>query len=314
MKRAYDPTEYLYLSARLRAHLGMSEKISAEKLFALSYEEAVRLLGGENTDEILDQRMKDAFDFVQEFSPDPSFIRLFSYPYDCQNLKLCLKYSLLSAKESPPLFIFGSVLPEEVQKAVADRDFSVFPPALCAAAEQALAVFEKSGDIQKLDLILDRAAFEDMLSAATAFDCAFLIELVRYKIDCYLLLAFCRMKELNMGLELFPELYVKGAHLPLSFFEPLNEKPLSDFYRRVKKQSEFSELDLELSEDKPITCADFQAQLDRFYYEKARLALKETYGAETVAAYLLCEEAEIKQIRKLLAEKYKRTKGQGSDG
>ena len=44
-------------------------------------------------------------------------------------------------------------------------------------------------------------------------------------------------------------------------------------------------------------------QLDRLYYERVRTAYQNTYGAEPVAAYLLCEEIEIKRIRKILSQK-----------
>ena len=131
------------------------------------------------------------------------------------------------------MFAFGSVSPDAVASAVNTGDFSAFPPELCKAAQRALEVFEKSGDIQKLDLILDRAAFADMLCTAEDFGCEWITDLVRFQIDCYLILAFCRMKELQMGMELFPELYVDGARLPLSFFEQLADQPLAEFFPRL---------------------------------------------------------------------------------
>ncbi len=303
MKHPYDATDYLFLSARLRARLAMRDVPDTEKLSAVSYEEIVRLLGSADTDAVLDRRMQEAFDLAQEFSPDPSFIRLFAYPYDCQNLKLSLKYSLRSAKDTPDLFPYGTVLPSDVRSAVQKRDFSAFPPAMAEAAQRALSVFEKSGDIQKLDLILDRAAFADMSAAAREFGCPFLIELIRYRIDCYHLNAFCRFKDLGMDPELFPELFCDGGNLPLSFFTELSARPIADLIRALKARPEFAgdAAIKDLSED--ADAAAFEAALDRFYTDQAAEQLNATYGAEPVIAYLVCEEARIKELRKLIASK-----------
>lgn len=303
---AYRDTDFLYLSARMRARLGLAEALASAKVAsAANYREACRLLGEGDVNELLDRRMKAAFDLTREFSPNPIFISIFAYPYDCQNIKIVLKYELMEIREAPPLFSCGTVSEEAVIEAVKSRDYTAFPPHLAQEAPHARELVVQSGDIQALDFALDRAALLDMASAAMDFGCAFIVELVSLLIDAYHIQSFVRIREIGMNKAVFERLYVEGGSLSLSFFQEYYEQDIPQFCRALLQTNAASAVRLLEAEDPKLHCsgAALQLALEQEFYEKASEAKHITFGAEPVAAFLLGEEREVKTIRRILAQK-----------
>ena len=99
----YEPTEYLYASARIRAletrllHTKQrGQLLSAPSVRALLDEldakDADRTLtDGERGEVILQERLQAAFAVVRDSVPDPTLTRFLQYPYDCHNLKVLEK-------------------------------------------------------------------------------------------------------------------------------------------------------------------------------------------------------------------------------
>lgn len=303
-KLRYRDTDYIYLSARMRARLGMSDAILPEKIAAAaSYEEALSILGTDDSDAYLDQRLSAAFELVREFAPDDSFVSLFAYPYDCQNLKIALKYSLLGLEASPPMIPCANVAREAVLEAAKTRDFSAFSPSIAACAEVGLREFLKSGDIQRLDFMLDRGALLDMLSAAEEFGCAYLLDLIRMRIDLYHVLSFCRMRTLELHESAFLDLYCEGGTIPVQFFADHADESIEQVLRALCRDRFYEAALSPLLEAKRITVSALQDALDLAYMARVQTAASYTFGAEPVVAYLLTEEKRVKDIRRILAEK-----------
>ena len=112
MAVTYRPTDYLYLSARLRA----------KEAALVGKEHLARYAGMQNATEItaalvsegifpadtpretaLTALLREGFATVREAAPDPALFGFLQYPYDCHNIKTVLKCHYLGRDPQPLL-------------------------------------------------------------------------------------------------------------------------------------------------------------------------------------------------------------------
>ncbi len=302
--------DYIYASARVRAGevfllrkadlaaLAESADLSflldrlAERHFPLR-----RTPEGEvDIEASLDAYLAAAYDKVRESVPDPGLFAFLRYPYDCHNIKSALKCRARGMALSPLFLPFGTVAEALLQKAMESDDFSAFPPAMAEAASKAVRVYAASKDPQAIDLLLDRACYEDMLASAGGYTVPAFTALVKTKIDLSNLITYLRVTRLGNSESDYSESFLPGGTLAPSFFAALFAgKP----WERALSVTPYKKL---AGEEK----APF-ARLEKLSDEIALSLLsddaKKTYGPGVIAAYLLQKEVEVKNLRILLTAK-----------
>lgn len=169
---------YVFASARVHAlENGLLSRDKLERLLDAADEAGVRKTLSEfgygkgnealPTEEFLEAELVRAYTDVSEMLPASPVFLAMRYPYDVQNLKLAIKCERRSEFSYPELATpLSSLLPEQIEKAVSTRDFTCFPSAMAEAASRAVEAYDKTGDPQQIDLILDAACFADMKAAA----------------------------------------------------------------------------------------------------------------------------------------------------
>ncbi len=141
MAVSYQPTEYLYLSARLRAKeaglVGKEDlsryalmKDAAEIMAALVAEG--KIPADTPREAALAAMLREGFDTVREGAPDPAIFAFLQYPYDAHNVKTALKCYF--AKRSPePLYLdVGTVSASELADMILAIPFVVLRPEIVA--------------------------------------------------------------------------------------------------------------------------------------------------------------------------------------
>ena len=157
MKNGYNYEDYLFVSARIRAKenslIGHSDLMSM--VSASSIDELYRMLddkgivaendprNGRNYDAVLAKRLPDAYDSVFSDIPERSLFTVFTYPYDCHNLKTAIKYAQKGSSGASVMIPLGTVSPEKTEEAVIKGDcllaVALF---LLANIEQEVCVFD----------------------------------------------------------------------------------------------------------------------------------------------------------------------------
>lgn len=295
----YDPADYLYASARVRAMEG--RLIGREKQASLPDMSEAELAGAIARGELPacedESALADAQDAVARSLPDPALIRFLQYPYDCHNLKVLEKCRVKGEDPTPLLSMLGSVPREQLLSPPDGGLSALLPPHLAAAVDEARDAYSKTGDPRGIDLILDRAAFVDMKEAAG--DVPFAAAWVERRADL-LNLMLC-LRSLLMGGELGRTL-LRSALLPVGSFDEAALLALYDggeafFYDEVSK-TPFAKVFL-----KGERLAVTEKRADDFLMELVRGARSVTYGAEVPLAYLLALETQCKNLRILLSGK-----------
>ena len=309
----YDPTDYLYASARLRAKetglfgetgLSLLAKCqSADDASALLAASGVaREDGTPNVDAMLEAWLRAALDAVRESVPDPRLVLYFEYPHDGNNLKILEKCRLRGISPEGRLSPLGSIPPERLRAAFDTGDDRILPPSLAAGWHEARERFAKSGDPCDIDLAIDRAIFAALADAAAPFPPA--AALLAKRIDLANLLAFCRLAggdEVKRAL--FEEAFLAGGTLPLSLFKAHLEEGCEALAAALTDRTLAALLPLEghaareKRADELLACAAA---------EGARVA----FGAEVPIAFLARAELVAKNLRILVAY---RTLGRSED-
>ena len=306
----YEPTEYLYASARIRAletHL-VSTQQRGRLLYAPGVKELLdeiaakesesTLSEGARGEAMLQERLRAAFAVVRDSVPDPALVLFLQYPYDCHNLKVLEKCRLKGADPSELLIDLGSV-PVDTLLTVSENELlSLLPGHLAASVNESREAYAKTADPQEIDFIIDRAAFADMAEAAAPYPLA--REWVTAKIDLSNLL-FClrllRMQSKDLGRSLLTRALLPAGTLTSDFFLECYDGGEAFFTERAEGSPYAGIFRKEAS------LAEIERAIDNRLMDMVRKARAIPFGAEIPIAFLLATEADCKNLRILLASK-----------
>ena len=248
--------------------------------------------------------LKGAYARLMELAPDSDALRLWLYPYDCNNLKAAQKAFVRGIDSSSMLFDFGTGAAENIVKMVESGNYEGLSTAMCKAAQEAMDEYAKTKNPQVIDLIVDKACWADMLAAAKASGEEFVIRLVQTKIDLLnvmIALRILRMKSGEVGKVLFSDAFLEGGKLARQgMIESManGEEALISFVR-YSSYAAFAEKFL--ASDKALSTAEKLA--DNYWMS---LILENKFipaGLEVMIAFLAAHEYEVKNLRIVLSGK-----------
>ena len=310
-------TDYLYHSARIRALEGaILGKDKLERILAADGEDAVLALLNECgilpvTDEESGRLLREetllgilrrAYDEIRSLAPDEAVLLLWRYPYDCNNVKAAIKGFLRKIDPRSMMFDFGTLEIDAVIRMAETGDFSGLSPAMALAADEAVRAFARTQNPQQIDLLLDKACYRDMLTAAQNSGVRFAEALVRERIDLInlqIVVRILRMKMGESGRALLGESLLEGGRIShdqlLEWFEA-GESVMWDrlYYTEYGKLAEKV-----VQTDRGLTAIERSA--DDFWMAHIREAKYVSYGPEVLIAFLQAHEYEVRNLRIILA-------------
>ena len=248
--------------------------------------------------------LKGTYARLMELAPDSEALRLWLYPYDCNNLKAAQKAFVRGIDPSSMLFDFGTIPAENIVKMVEAGNYEGLPTAMCKAAQEAMDEYSKTKNPQVIDLIVDKACWADMLAAANASGEEFVVRLVQTRIDLLnvmIALRILRMKSGEVGKVLFANAFLEGGKLARQgMIESManGEDALISFVR-YSNYASFAEKFL--ASDKALSTAEKFA--DNYWMS---LILENKFipaGLEVMIAFLAAHEYEVKNLRIVLSGK-----------
>lgn len=193
---ALKDTEYMYISARIKAREGITtcaEKIksfaecgSIEEFYALV--SSTTELSGENKRDALENyfesKVSEAFELVRQDAPDPTYFDFLLYEYDACNLKTLIKCSIRGISHEGMKYSYASVPLADLETALKKRDFEgVLPKNMANSAIEAIDAYNLTKDAGVIDAIIDKACFADMLENSAKSKNALAHDIVVLRID-----------------------------------------------------------------------------------------------------------------------------------
>ena len=316
MAKGYNATEYMYSSARIRA---METRIAtAEQMARFADAESVDVIisslgefgfeavydadGKLSREDTLLSVLEEGFRAVGEMECGEA-VRFLKYQYDCNNIKAIIKCNSAGISPDGMLLPLGSVGIESVKKAYLEKDYSVFPENMASAIAEAENALAATANPQKVDFIIDRAAFADMLKSATDSGVPLARRLVAVKIDLVNIMIAIRLIRMKLGVQaeaLLDEAYVDGGSFDresLGAAVTAGEDGLSE----LLAYSDYSAFAEHISEGASL--GRLEKVADDMWVSLAKEARYVPFGAEVAIGYIFALEYEVKNIRIVLAGK-----------
>lgn len=325
MKRnAYHPEEYLFMSSAIRARelsLIPSDRLRAMAM-ARSDDELRRMIEeygispetneyGEVTYEpALRERLCQNYQDIIRLLGDPSPLAILLYPYDCNNIKTLIKGELIAGDITLPLLPLGSVSIEDATAAVRLGMTDTLPHRMAEAIAEAKSAYAKVGSPQMIDLILDRACFEDIKEATELSGIPFLSELLALTADTLNALTALRMMRLGSPSpeELMETAFLCGGTVPCEVFAKCLHGTEAQYTEVLTEHPTCRALGTALLDASP-TLSSLEHLRDALIMDKLRATKPLLSGIEIAAAYLYAVEYEVKDLRIILS-----ARGSGMSG
>ena len=219
--------------------------------------------------------------------PDERLLELFRLKYDYHNAKVLLK---ATGQQADRLLVSGGRYDPEQPEQWGDF--------FRRAVERAEACMDETGDPQLMDLLLDKACFEEMGLLAKRSDSDFLQGYVRLAIDAANLRSRVRCARLEKSPDFLKQVLMEGGTVSVDALLRARD-PGEPF--RVGPLCVAAQLADELSKPGSGALTTFERECDNAlmaYQEKAR---RTPFGEEVVAGYLFAREAELTAIRTVMA-------------
>lgn len=271
-------------------------------------EEALKVLKeagyGDGTDssvydyeKLLSAEVKKTYALMEELVPKEKMFDVFLYKNDYHNLKVLIKQELSGLSGEKYLLDNGTIPLKTIEQCLLERKFSDLPPIMAKAAVDALESYSRTQNGQVIDIIADKAVYEQMTTTAAQTKNEFIIQLVKIMIDITNIKTFLRIRAMKKDYELFLEAFLAGGTLGLDKFSDAfkQDHPASVFYT-----TPYGEL-CEAGFSKSFT--EFERFCDNFLINYIKKAKYIHLTIEPLVAYLFAREAEIKMARIIMSSK-----------
>lgn len=315
----YTPTDFMYSSARVRALENsvinrerterlLEAKSSADILLSLTELGFDIIRSGGESGEILREDtllsiLERAYRETSELCAGAPILDFLRYQYDCNNIKAIIKCNSRGVSPDNMLFSFGTISRETLTVAMREANYTSLPQHMAKAVPEAIEAFAQTSNPQKVDLILDRACFADMLESALSSGVEYSVRLVRAKIDLINILTCIRIINMKLYLAADPfmrEAFIDGGTLPLDFFISGLEYGIVKLFEALE-YTPYSAIVREADAESPLYTVERVA--DNFWLGIAKEAKYIPFGAPVLVGYIIALEYEVKNIRIIMAGK-----------
>ncbi|ADL08762.1 V-type ATP synthase subunit C [Thermosediminibacter oceani] len=311
--------DFLYASGRIKALETrlLSRNIVQRVLEAQDLDAALRVLGetdyAQDFEELesvydfekaLENSMKRTLGVIRESLKDHRVVRFFTLKYDYHNLKVVLKSRILGVEAPEKLSTLGEVPAEELFKLSKGESDAAVPKRMRAAFEKAAEAYEETRDPQQVDLVLDRALYDELNMLVREIGHDFLKSYLDALVDLTNIKTLVRLKYMQADLRTLEKSLLPGGSIDTGFFKKMFQEPVSAVIDALafSRYSEVVREGLEswVSTNSP---AVYERLSDDFLLSMLRKGLYKPFGLETVVGYLGARENELKILRVLMVGK-----------
>jgi V/A-type H+-transporting ATPase subunit C len=305
---------YAWATAKVRVleTLMLSRALLTELAHASGFEAAAEMLGGtdyavgtsassEEIEEMLLSRRRQVRNLFVQLAEDSGLVRMFQAREDFANMRLAVRRVVTDRPLGSDYSPEGAVPVEEFEEIFQQENYERFPDYLQEAVEAAVLAYYENKDIRQIDYAIDRVEAAWRIRHSQAIGSVFCLSLSRIRIDLYNIRTLLRLKAADRQerFHFLPDGFVETAKfvqalehnydalVPLFYATPYLEL-IEDGVRNLREKGSFLALER--------GCEDY---LMEFLKTTRTLAA----GPQTVAAYLLMKEAEIRTVRMLLMGK-----------
>lgn len=312
MENNQNDKDYVFASTRVRSvERNMLTKERAENLidsktpedalkilYDLGYGDGSEDIIAEHFEELLSEETKKVYAFIRGIAPSEVELYAFLYPFDYHNIKVLMKAEFLESDPEPFLIDVGTISVNQLAIMVRERNFVGLTDNMKNALLEVVDVFSRTNDPQTIDLILDRACYQEMMKAAKDSGSSYIEGYVSLVIDTINLKTFVRLREMKKNWDFFSQVFLQGGKIQEKLFISSYDEPYEQFSEKLIPyglSKALAEGGTMLRETGKFTA--LEKLCDDSIMDYARSAKYVSFGIEPLAAYLIAKEGEIRTVR-----------------
>ena len=255
-------------------------------------------------EKVLDAELRRIYLELRKIAPEKELIAVFAKKFDYHNLKVLIKANKLGEKRDELLVPdVGNIALTELIRAVGDDDYSNLPPRMRQAAEKLSEQFRLEADPQMVDLLLDRAMYEEILELVDDLKSPFLKGYFTNLLDLINIKTYLRVRRINRQKDFLEQALLPAGDVDMMKLVQLME-PLEVLVDRLAftRYAHVIEEGVQTYQ-KTDTLTRYEKLADDFLIKYIKQAKYLTFGPEPIVGYLLAKENEIKMIRIIMVGK-----------
>lgn len=255
-------------------------------------------------EEVLSAELKRVYNLMYELCPVKSVVELMSIKYNYHNLKVILKGKFLGKDLSYMFIDLGNKDLHEIKRKIDNENYKDLSEEHRVAVEAVVADFEVTKDPQRIDIIMDKYMFKNMVEIKNNLKYPFVDKIVNALIDSTNIKTLLRIKRQKKDREFASLVMISGGSIDRDNLVALiNESPENIIVRL--QNTIYSDMIKEGIE--AYIATDSANLLEKLSDNYVMALMKDsklvTFGPERILSYIYAKETEIKIIRIIMVGK-----------
>lgn len=253
---------------------------------------------------LLSNELKRVYHLLYEISPVKSLVNMMSLKYDYHNIKVMIKGKILNKDFTDIIIPVGNVPIEKLKTSIDNEYYRDLNPIMRKAIEDTFEDFGTNKDPQKIDIILDKYMFEQMLSLNKEIGDEFLDKYLKSLIDLNNIKTLLRVKKQNKGREFFASVIIEGGSIDKDKLLGMLNDAAENISTKLTytNYAEFIRAGIEYY-TKTGSVSLLEKLGDNYVMDMMKDAKIIPFGVEPLLAYIYAKETEIKIIRIIMVGK-----------
>ncbi|MDR2005841.1 MAG: V-type ATPase subunit [Acidaminococcales bacterium] len=304
---------YQYAIGRIKVlETHMLDAVKLKKLVPLETDEFFRtlqesgygegILADGDLDELLRKELKAARQLVWTVTPDPKVTGLFLLPIDAHNLKVFLKTRVFAVPSDGLAEEGGVFPPEDLQKAVAEKRYTFFPPALKDNLDELEKTLVRYASPRLISMRVDGAIFKYIKRVLEQTRNEYATKYFSLLADLTNTKSFIRARELGWNVEEFSsafvvcgdisrEMFLQAFALPSEHITPMLERGTNSAAVAQALDEYFGKNGM----------AAFEKRIDSLRMRFVRARRNDPEGIGAIVGYLIGKETEARALSMILS-------------
>ncbi|MGG7178642.1 V-type ATP synthase subunit C [Clostridium paraputrificum] len=262
-------------------------------------------------EDMLSAELKRVYHEVYDMSPSKALVDIMSIKYDYHNIKVILKGMFLEKDFSHMFIPVGMIEVSKLKVSIDTNTLSDFNPIMRRGIEEAIEDFNTKKDPQRIDIILDKYMFEEMIDIAKKLDDAFTERYIKALIDLTNVKSLLRIKKQNKGREFLLSVVIDGGSIDNDRLLAL----LNDAPENIVSKLSYTNYEDVLKNgvddyNKSGSAGLLEKLVDNYIMDMMKEAKMIPFGGEPLLAYIYAKETEIKVIRIIMVGKLNNITGE----
>ena len=174
-------------------------------------------------EEMLSAELQRVYSLVYELCPVKDIVNLFSTKYIYHNVKVLLKGKFLGKDFSNLLIHLGKDDVNEIKRKIDSDSFGDLRGNIGKAVMAAVEDFEATKDPQRIDIIVDKFMFEELVQIRKSLNYSFTDKIINAMIDSTNIKTLLRIKKQGKGREFAQEVIVPGGYIDIGIIDTMKD-------------------------------------------------------------------------------------------